>query len=217
MADLNTGGEGGEGGGGGKKKHGKQRAKKQSTRIDMTPMVDLAFLLLTFFVLTSTFSKPVTMEITMPIKDDKVEPTKVKHILTIVVTKGDSLAYYYGEMDTASTAPFAITTFSKDGIRKVLMEKNKVTFDKVKEIEKKLLTDKTKSDKDKKDLLKKQAGELMALKEALTVVIKTTDDAKYGRVVDMVDEMSIVSVGKYALVDISNSELAFLQQQKIIK
>ena len=59
--------------------------------------------------------------------------------------------------------------------------------------------------------------ELMGLKEALTVVIKTTDDAKYGRVVDMVDEMSIVSVGKYALVDISNSELAFLQQQKIIK
>ena len=213
MAQLDTGGDSG----GGKGKHSKQRAKKQNTHIDMTPMVDLAFLLLTFFVLTSTFSKPVTMEITMPVKDDKNEPTKVKNILTLVVTKGDSIAYYYGVMDTASTAPFSLTTFSKDGIRKVLAENNKETIKKIQEIEKNLLKDKTKDDQEKKDLLKKQSMELMGLKEALTVVIKTTDDAKYGRVVDMVDEMSIVSVGKYALVDISNSELAFLQQQKIIK
>ena len=214
MAQLDTGGDSG---GKGKGKHGKQRAKKQNTHIDMTPMVDLAFLLLTFFVLTSTFSKPVTMEITMPVKDKNDEPTKVKNILTLVVTKGDSIAYYYGVMDTASTSPFSVTTFSKDGIRKVLVENNKETIKKVKEIEKNLLADKTKTEQEKKDLLKKQSMELMGLKEALTVVIKTTDDAKYGRVVDMVDEMSIVNVGKYALVDISNSELAFLQQQKIIK
>jgi len=49
-------------------KHGKVRAKKQSTHIDMTPMVDLAFLLLTFFMLTTTFGKPKTMEINMPVK-----------------------------------------------------------------------------------------------------------------------------------------------------
>ena len=63
MAEVNTGD-----GGGGHGKHEKKRAKKASTRIDMTPMVDLAFLLLTFFVLTSTFSKPKTMEINFPAK-----------------------------------------------------------------------------------------------------------------------------------------------------
>ena len=62
MAEIQGGG--GEGG----KKGGKIRSKKSSTRIDMTPMVDLAFLLLTFFILTTTLSKPQTMEITMPEK-----------------------------------------------------------------------------------------------------------------------------------------------------
>jgi biopolymer transport protein ExbD len=62
MAQLNT-----DSGGGSHKKGGKVKAKKHSTTVDMTPMVDLAFLLLTFFVLTSTFSKPKTMEITFPV------------------------------------------------------------------------------------------------------------------------------------------------------
>ncbi|MEW6469042.1 MAG: biopolymer transporter ExbD [Bacteroidota bacterium] len=213
MAQLDTGGGDSKGG-----KHQKQRAKKQSTHIDMTPMVDLAFLLLTFFVLTSTFSKPVTMEITMPVKPkDKEDKTEVKHIVTLVVTKGDTVAWYYGKLDTASAAPFNISSFSKDGIRKVLMENNRETIKKIQEIEKKILADKSMDEQKRKELYTKQAVDLMGEKDALTVVIKTTDDAKYGRVVDMVDEMSIVNVGKYALVDISETELAFLQQQKIIK
>ena len=60
------------GGGGGHKKGGKVRSKKMSTRIDMTPMVDLAFLLLTFFVLTTTMNKPKTMEIRIPEKETKI-------------------------------------------------------------------------------------------------------------------------------------------------
>ena len=67
-----------QGGGGGGKDGGKVRSKKQSTKIDMTPMVDLAFLLLTFFILTTTFNKPKTMEVTMPDKvKDETEQTKI--------------------------------------------------------------------------------------------------------------------------------------------
>src|SRR4029079_35113 len=93
MAEL------GGGGGGGHKKGGKVRSKKASTRIDMTPMVDLAFLLLTFFVLTSTLNKPQTMEITMPEKPkDETEVPKVneKDVLTIVLGENDKVYWYTG-------------------------------------------------------------------------------------------------------------------------
>src|ERR1700741_1522408 len=85
-------------GGGGHGKGGKKRAKKQSTKVDMTPMVDLAFLLLTFFVLTSTFSKPKTMEINFPADPkDKTQITKVNNALTFLMTKDNGIYYYAGE------------------------------------------------------------------------------------------------------------------------
>src|SRR5436189_5681482 len=81
-------------------KHKKVRAKKSSTHIDMTPMVDLAFLLLTFFILTTTFSKPKTMDITMPVKD-KIEDkdrTKVpaSQTMSVLLTKDDRIIWYMG-------------------------------------------------------------------------------------------------------------------------
>ena len=122
MAEINTGG-----GGGGKSKGGKVRAKKQSTKIDMTPMVDLAFLLLTFFMLTTTFSKPQTMEIVMPDKTDvnEEEQTKVKRSLamTIVLGEDDKVYYYYGSDDAEVAPAVEVTNFSKDGIRKVLIDR----------------------------------------------------------------------------------------------
>ncbi|RYF88381.1 MAG: biopolymer transporter ExbD, partial [Chitinophagaceae bacterium] len=92
MAEVNTGG-----GGRGKGKGGKVRAKKQSTKIDMTPMVDLAFLLLTFFMLTTTFSKPQTMEIVMPEKKEnkEIEDTKVKLSDAMTIVLGENNKIYY--------------------------------------------------------------------------------------------------------------------------
>jgi len=67
MAELDTSG-------GGKHKGGKVRSKKASTRIDLTAMVDLAFLLITFFILTTTLLKPKAMDMAMPDKDDQKNP-----------------------------------------------------------------------------------------------------------------------------------------------
>jgi biopolymer transport protein ExbD len=116
MAEVNTGG------GGGGKKGGKVRAKKASTKIDMTPMVDLAFLLLTFFMLANTFSKPQTMEINMPEKpkpEDKLPEVNEKKVLTLALGENDKIYYYVG----ITKPEVKVTNFSDKGIRKVLREK----------------------------------------------------------------------------------------------
>jgi len=112
-----------QGGGGGHKKGGKVRAKKQSTKIDMTPMVDLAFLLLTFFILTTTFNKPKTMEVNMPDKvQDEKDQTKIneKDILNLVLAENDKILWWIGLEPPVNT-----TNYSKDGVRKLLLEQTR--------------------------------------------------------------------------------------------
>jgi biopolymer transport protein ExbD len=117
MAEINTGG-------GDKGKGGKVRAKKQSTKIDMTPMVDLAFLLLTFFMLATTFNKPKTMELVLPEKPKPEDaPPKVneKNVLTVLLAKNNKVVWYIGVTDPKPT----VTDFSKTGIRKVVLDKSR--------------------------------------------------------------------------------------------
>ena len=116
MAEVNTGGGDGS---------GKKRSKKVSTKIDMTPMVDLAFLLITFFMLTTTFSKPQTMEVNMPDKnkENKEAPVKASHAITIILGENDKVYWFQGEEE--STPTVEVTDYSAEGIRKVLFKKNK--------------------------------------------------------------------------------------------
>jgi biopolymer transport protein ExbD len=105
-------------------KGGKKRSKKMGTHMDMTPMVDLAFLLLTFFMLTTTFSKPQTMEINMPVKEDNPEkqaPIKASNAMTIVLGEDDKVFYYFGLGDPAENPEVIETDYSATGIRKVLI------------------------------------------------------------------------------------------------
>lgn len=121
MAEINTGG------GGGKDKSGKIRSKKSSTKIDMTPMVDLAFLLLTFFMLTTTFSKPQTMEIAMPdkseIPEDDAPKLRESDAFNIILYKKNKIKWFVGL--PTSNPKVGTTDYSKDGIRKLLIEKMK--------------------------------------------------------------------------------------------
>lgn len=103
-------------------KHKKVRAKKQSTHIDMTPMVDLAFLLLTFFMLTTTFGKPKTMEINMPVKPENEDnQTLVNNAVTILLSGDNKIYWYYGELKKETT--LTPTSYAPDGLRKLLLEK----------------------------------------------------------------------------------------------
>lgn len=113
-------------------KGGKKRAKRQSTKIDMTPLVDLAALLITFFMLTTTFNKPQTMEINMPKKVDNPEEQialKASNAMTILLGEDDKLYYYFG---LAEDNPEVIeSNYSPGGIRKVLVSPQVKSNDKM--------------------------------------------------------------------------------------
>lgn len=111
MAEVNTGSGSGKG------------AKKSSTKIDMTPMVDLAFLLITFFMLTTTFGKPKAMQVNMPDKTqtNDVAPVPASKAFTILLGANNKVYYYSGYEDP----DVKVTDFSTEGIRKAILEKQK--------------------------------------------------------------------------------------------
>jgi len=203
-----------EGGGGHGK--GKKRRKKPSARIDMTPMVDLAFLLLTFFVLTSTFSKPKTMEINYPAKPkptDNVKPPEVKNGLTLILTK-DRIFYYKGEFILPNdpkgrpATQLEETDFSINGLHKLLVDLNKSAIEEIK-----VLEEKAKRKEIPDTTFKRLVMEAKGKKEALTVLIKTDDQATYKNFIDVVDELNLAMVGKYVTVDMMPQENELLKQK----
>jgi biopolymer transport protein ExbD len=118
MAEVDTGS------GGGKGKHKKKGTKKVSTKIDMTPMVDLAFLLITFFMLTTTFNKPQTMEVNYPDKtEDKTVEQKIAEGRTCVLMpdENDKIYYFFGE----NSKDVQVTDFSEKGLRAMLIKRRR--------------------------------------------------------------------------------------------
>lgn len=172
--------------GGGGKGQKKSALKKTSTKVDMTPMVDLAFLLVTFFMLTTTMNKPQTMEITMPDrqKGQKQETMKVKESRTVTVLLGEKDRVYYYQGLPTDDADVRVTNYSAEGIRKALLEK-------------------------KREIgtvrVKGQTGG-MEVQDGIIVLIKAMDTAKYRNMVDILDEMNITKINTYAIVDITDHE-----------
>ena len=103
---------------------GKPRAKQTSTRIDFTPMVDLGFLLITFFMLTTALSKPSMMPLVMPKDDGTTEPQKESKVLTVLLGAADKIYWYEGlNLDKMDS-----TAFDSDGLRQlILLKKEKVS------------------------------------------------------------------------------------------
>jgi len=195
----------------GKQKGGKKKAKKFSTHIDMTPMVDLMCLLITFFMLTTAFSKPKAMEITMPDKKDNTDPTDAPKIaadrtINILVSGNDKIYYYFGVADPKLPLPQLVSTnYSKDGIRKMLLQRNKLVFKAVYDLKEKV----TKGEEVMGDsTLTRRIKELKKTVDpkAPIILIKADEKAKYKNLVDIIDEMAICTVANYAVVDISDLE-----------
>jgi len=168
MAEMDT-----SGGGHKKKGPGVKKSKKQSTRVDLTPMVDLGFLLITFFIFTTTMSQPTAMKLNLPKDVEKPEDqNKLKEsaAFTVMPSKAN-MVYYYEGLDPSKLQQ---TTFKQ--IRDIILDKKRRT--------------------DPKDFM---------------VIIKPTKDATYKNAVDILDEMKIDDVKRYALVGISPDEYKFVE------
>ena len=159
---------------GGKKGPGVKKGKKQSTRVDLTPMVDLGFLLITFFIFSTTMNQPTALNLSMP-KDteNQEEETKVKESgsLTLMLGKGNVIYYYYG------IDPTTMETATYKQVRDIILTKKKKTPI-----------------------------------EDLFIIIKPDKDATYKNAVDILDEMNINDISRYAMVDPSPQEYDLIQQ-----
>jgi len=170
MASIDTGGDSGGGHG---NKPGVKKAKKLSTKVDMTPMVDLGFLLITFFIFTTTTALPTAMKLYLPKDVDKPEEqNKVKEsgAFTILLGANDNVYYYEGLDPTQLKA----TNFK--GIRDEILRKKKSTNP-----------------------------------EDLVMIIKPSEEATYKNTVDILDEMTIAEIKRYAMVDISPDEYSLVK------
>jgi biopolymer transport protein ExbD len=170
MAEMDT-----SSGGGHKKGPGVKKGKKLSTRVDLTPMVDLGFLLITFFIFTTTMSKPTAYKLNLPA--DTKDPNQQNKLndrsaLTILLGKDNNVFYYEGQL-APNGSNFKASNF-KD-IRSVILNK-------------KTNTDST-----------------------FMVIVKPNDESNYKNFVDIMDEMKINMVGRYALVDITPMEDQFVR------
>lgn len=192
------------------KKGGKKRrpGRRGVVRVDMTPMVDLMCLLITFFMLTTAFSKPKIMEIVLPekIKKDKEKEEAPKiaksRTLNIILGPENKVLWYTGAVDDPKNPPpLQVTDFSPTGIRALLLERNRALFRKIEQFNNDVISGKIKMPLDSIE-----AAVTRLKKEDDTgpiVLIKAYKTSNYGNFVDILDEMSIVGIARYAIVDIS--------------
>jgi biopolymer transport protein ExbD len=191
-----------------KGKGGKHKGKKHPPHIDMTPMVDLMCLLIIFFMLTTAFSKAKVMEINLPekLKDPNAEPPKISasRTLNILLGPDDKIYWYPGTVkpeDYNNLPPLFVTDFSANGIRKLLLERNKALFRKIDEFKNQVLTGKIVISQDSVQ------GAIKQLKKdddtGPIVLIKAYKKSNYGDFVDILDEMNICGIARYTFVDIA--------------
>ncbi|MBW8330840.1 MAG: biopolymer transporter ExbD [Prolixibacteraceae bacterium] len=194
------------------KKGGKPKTKKHATRVDLTPMVDLGFLLITFFMLTTSMLKPQTMEISVPSKDkveeDEQNKVKASQAITILLGKEGKLYYYFGATENGVEPELVETDYSSEGIRKMLVSKNAEVMNNVNQLK----LDKANKKVSEEDYLKK-LSEYKSAKGAPTILIKASDESSYKNLVDILDEMNICNLARYAIVDITPEDLGMIDKK----
>jgi len=189
-------------------KGGKKRAKKILPHMDMTPMVDLMMLLITFFMLTTSLSKSKVMEMILPekLRDPNAEPPKIVASRTLNILLGpDNKIYWYAggvspdEYD--NLPPVYETDYSDQGVRALLLERNRALFRKINDFEQQVLEGKIRIPRDS---VQSAISQLKTDDDTGPIVLlKAYKKANYGNFVDILDEMNICGIARYTIMDIA--------------
>jgi biopolymer transport protein ExbD len=147
------------------RKAGVRRSKKLSTKVDLTPMVDLGFLLITFFVFTTSMSKPSAMNLVIPTDGPPVDVAESKTLN--LVLSGDNKVHYYSGNEVGNQG---CTDFSTTGIRNVLL------------------------------FMQNSVEKRFGIKAETVILIHPTKASSYGNLIDILDEIQIAGIKKYALM-----------------
>ncbi len=220
-------------------KEKKSKQKKMTVRVDFTPMVDMLMLLITFFMLCTSLSKPSTMELTMPSNDKTQDDTKKNeakesHSITIYIADGDKMFYGNGkpEYDNANWLKPADWSNTQKGIQYVLQHKQvgdpstgeavTVPYQDMEIAVKELNQKKQANPNAYPDSI--YQSEIAAIKSGMingkkvstmTVIIKPTDHASYRHLVDILDEMQISYIGTYVIDKLTDQDKALLAKKGI--
>ncbi|UFK98798.1 ExbD/TolR family protein [Kaistella faecalis] len=165
-------------------KGGKVRSQKQPPHVDLTPMVDLAFLLITFFMLVTTFNKPNVMDLGLPAKpkDPQQQPDTeidLSNSISLIIGKDNRIFYHQVAAADLNEQTLQETSFDREGITKVIEQAKARAKDQTK----------------------------------FTVIIKPTDDAVYKNFVDILDEMAITKNEIYGITDVKSNEQAVYEKK----
>ena len=195
-------------------KKSKAKQKKINVRVDFTPMVDMMMLLITFFMLCTTLSKPQTMEISMPsndknIKDNDRSQVKASQAITILLDANDKIYYFEGIPNYNDPHFLKETSYGADGIRAILIRKNAFAVQQKKDLDQKKLLRKINDAQ-----YSKMLSDIKSAKQTPTVIIKATDQANYKNLVDALDEMQICSIGKYVIDVMKTSDKQLITNLK---
>ena len=208
MSDIQTGG--------GEQKKGKP--KKMTLRVDFTPMVDMMMLLITFFMFATSLAKPQTMDITMPVKDDKVlekDRNKVADdkAITIILGEENKIYYYFGKPKYDDYQSLKVGTYGssedKNSLRSILLSRNRVSVANIAKL---------RDMRDRKKITlaayEEEVKKIKGDKNGQVVIIKPTDQSTYRNLVDALDEMQICSIGIYAIVAVDKPEEFLMENLK---
>jgi len=160
------------------KKKGRRRSKRIGFHLDMTPMVDVAFLLLTFFMLTTTFSKSNTMEINIPPEAVEVKVAE-SNVMTLRISD-DFMAY----CSLGEEAPRRIALYDPGDTRQMALSG------------------------ELRSLLRQQT----VANEKMVIVVKISEKARYKHLVDIIDELNLMKIGRFSLDDFTEQDALEIQK-----